>query len=66
MTAKNYDQHCVKSALIFPYLDWIQRDTSHLSVFRPNVGEYGPENSKYGLISCNVKMWVMCEKQDFL
>ena len=28
---------------IFPYLDWIQRDTPYPSLFGPNVGKYGPE-----------------------
>ena len=28
---------------IFPYLDWIQKDTEHLSVFSKNVGKYGPK-----------------------
>ena len=28
---------------IFPNSDWIQRDTSYLSVFNRNAGKYGPE-----------------------
>ena len=28
---------------IFPDSDWIQRDTSYLSVFSPNAGKSGPE-----------------------
>ena len=30
---------------IFPHSDWIQRDTSYLSVFSPNVTKYGPEKN---------------------
>ena len=30
---------------IFPYSDWLRRDTPYLSVFSPNAGKYG---SKYG------------------
>ena len=32
---------------IFPHLDWIRRDTPHLSVFCPNAGKYGPEKTPY-------------------
>ena len=32
---------------IFPYSDWIRRDTLYLSVFSPNVGKYGPEITLY-------------------
>ena len=32
---------------IFPHSDWIRRDTSHLSVFSPNVGKYGPGKTPY-------------------
>ena len=32
---------------IFPHSDWIRRDTSHLSVFSPNAGKYGPEITPY-------------------
>ena len=28
---------------IFPHLNWIQRETPHLSVFSPNAGKYWPE-----------------------
>ena len=28
---------------IFPYSDWIRRDTPYLSLFSPNAGKYGPE-----------------------
>ena len=28
---------------IFLSLDWIRRNTPHLSVFRPNLGKYGPD-----------------------
>ena len=34
-------------ACIFPYSDWIQRDTEYPPVFSPNAGKYRPENSKY-------------------
>ena len=27
----------------FFHLDWIRKDTEHLSVFSPNAGKYGPE-----------------------
>ena len=27
---------------IFPHSDWIRRDTEYLSVFKPNMGKYGP------------------------
>ena len=44
------DIHCMRSAVfgailvrIFPHLDWIQRDTSYLSVLSPNPGKCGPE-----------------------
>ena len=37
---------------IFPHLDWIWRDTPHLSVFSPNAGKCGKNadqnNSEYG------------------
>ena len=33
--------------LIFPHLDWIRRDTSYLSVLRPNAGKYRPEKNPY-------------------
>ena len=36
---------------IFPHLDWIWRDTKYLSVFSPNEGKNGPDNSKHGLFS---------------
>ena len=29
--------------LIFPRLDWIRKDTPHLSIFSSNVAKYGPE-----------------------
>ena len=32
---------------IFPYSDWIRRDTDYPSVFSPNVGKYGLEKSSY-------------------
>ena len=32
---------------IFPYSDWIRRDTPYLSVFSPNTGKYGPEKTPY-------------------
>ena len=32
---------------IFPYSNWILRDTSYLSVFSPNAGKYGPEKTPY-------------------
>ena len=28
---------------IFPYVEWIRRDTEYLCVFSPNVGKYGLE-----------------------
>ena len=28
---------------VFPYLDWIRRDTPYFSVLSPNVGKCGPE-----------------------
>ena len=31
----------------FLYLDWIRRYTPHLSVFRPNLGKYGPSKTPY-------------------
>ena len=38
-------RHCVKSVLvsIFPYLEWIRRDTEYHFVFIPNAGKSGPE-----------------------
>ena len=36
---------------IFPYSDWIRRNTEYLSVFSPNVGKYGRENSVFGHFS---------------
>ena len=30
---------------IFPHSDWIRRVTEYLSVFSPNAGKYGPENT---------------------
>ena len=33
---------------IFPHSDWIWRDTRYLSVFSPNTGKCGPNNSEYG------------------
>ena len=32
---------------IFPYSNWIWRDTPHFSVFSPNAGKYGPEKTPY-------------------
>ena len=32
---------------IFPHLDWVRRDTEHLSVSSPNTGKYGPEKTPY-------------------
>ena len=32
---------------IFLYLDWIRRYTPHLSVFRLNLGKYGPDKIPY-------------------
>ena len=32
---------------IFPHSQWIRRDTEYLSVFCPNAGKYGPDNSEY-------------------
>ena len=32
---------------IFPYLNWIRRNTRCLSVFTPNAGKYGPEKTPY-------------------
>ena len=33
---------------IFPHSDWIRRDTDYLSVFSPNMGICGQNNSEYG------------------
>ena len=33
--------------VIFPHSDRIRRDTEYLSVFCPNAGKYGPDNSEY-------------------
>ena len=55
--------HCVKRVRIrnysgphffriFPYSDWIRRDTTYLVLFSPNAGEWGKiadqNNSEYG------------------
>ena len=32
---------------IFPYLDWMRKDTEYLSVFSPNAVKYGPEKTPY-------------------
>ena len=32
---------------IFLHLDWIRRDTPYLSVFSPNAGKCGPEQTPY-------------------
>ena len=32
---------------IFPHSDWIQRDTSYLSIFSPNAGKYRPGKTPY-------------------
>ena len=32
---------------VFPYSNWIRRDTEYLSVFRLNAGKYGPEKALY-------------------
>ena len=32
---------------IFPHLDWIRRDTPYFSVFSPNAGNAGQNNSEY-------------------
>ena len=32
---------------IFPHSDWIRRDNSYFSVFSPNAGKHGPENTPY-------------------
>ena len=47
--------YCVKSVQIrsfflvriFPYLDWVRRDTPYISVFSPNEVKYGPEKTPY-------------------
>ena len=44
--------HCVKNTefflvRIFPYLDWIRRFTSYITVFSPKTGKYGPEKTPY-------------------
>ena len=40
--------------LCIRYSDWIRRDSPYLSVFSPNAGKYGPENSEYGHFSGSV------------
>ena len=50
-----YGNHCVKIiqirsfflVLIFPYSDWIRRDTPYLVVFSPNAGKYRPGKTPY-------------------
>ena len=32
---------------IFPHSDWIRIDTKYLTVFSPNAGKYGAENTPY-------------------
>ena len=31
--------------LVFPYSDYIRRDTEYRPVFSPNAGKYGPEKT---------------------
>ena len=48
-------EYCVKSVQmrsfflvrIFPYSDWVRRDTPYISVFSPNEVKYGPEKTPY-------------------
>ena len=55
--------HCVKSVriqcyfLIFWHLDWIRRDTPHVSEFSPNAGKYGPEKLR---IRTLFTQWQFC------
>ena len=41
---------------IFPYLDWIRRDTPYLSVFSPDAGKYGPQKLR---IQTLFTQWLM-------
>ena len=36
---------------IFPHSDWIWKDSPYLSIFSPNAGNKGPENSECGHFS---------------
>ena len=64
------ESHCVKSIAfeiflvsIFPYLDWIRRDTPDLSVYSPNVGKYGPEKLR---LRTFFTQWVVWHLQNSL
>ena len=41
---------------VFPHSDWIWRDTPCISVFSPNAGKHGPENSEYRHFLCSVSV----------
>ena len=55
--------HCVKSVriqyffLIVRHLDWIRRDTLHVSEFSLNAGKYGPEKLR---IRTLFTQWQFC------
>ena len=42
ITARKMSVFRVFPVRIFPYSDWIRRDTMYLSVFSPIAGQYGP------------------------
>ena len=44
---------------IFPHSDWIQRDTSHLSVLSQNAGKYGPEKLRIPTLFMQCKSVVL-------
>ena len=41
---------------VFSHSDWIRRDREYLSVFSPNAGKYGLNNSEYGHFSQSVNI----------
>ena len=52
---------------IFSHSDWIWRDTKYLSVFSPNAGKYGPENTPYLDTFHTALVWVnICNNNHYL
>ena len=58
--------HCMKSDRIRsfsgPYFPAFGLNTPCLSVFSPNAGKYGPENSKYGYFSRRAFLWLWSQE----
>ena len=51
MSEKSLSEKCPNTEFflvrIFPHSELVRRDTEYLSVFSPNAGKYGPEETPY-------------------